>query len=214
MKPLILLLLTLFSLSLHAQETNPPFDGHKWEAPYHLPTPANWGIERFLIPISFAPQIQYKGVEDIRFAPGWGKASSEEYWSYAFLWWLEGEIEMNAATIDSNLTAYYTGLVAINGQAIPKEKIIAVVSSFKETTTDKGDSKTFVGSIKMLDYMTQQPILLQGKVHVKFCARQHKTVVFYELSPQAFSHPVWKSLDQLWLDFKCSKHQPAEVHNS
>jgi hypothetical protein len=111
---------------------------------------------------------------------------------------------MNAASIDSNLTAYYTGLVAINGQAIPKEKIIPVVSSFKETTTDKGDTKTFTGTIKMLDYMTQQPILLHAKAHVKSCPGQDKTVVFYELSPQAFPHRVWKSLHQLWVDFNCS----------
>lgn len=204
MKPLFLLFLTLFSLTLQAQQTPAPFDGHKWEAPYHLPVPANWGIERFLIPISFAPQIQYKGVEDIRFTPGWGKAASEEYWSYAFLWWIDGKIEMNAARIESNLTAYYTGLVAINGQSIPKEKIIPVVTSFKETATDKGDTKTFIGTIKILDYMTQQPILLNAKAHVKSCAGQDKTVVFYELSPQPFLHSVWKSLDQLWVDFNCS----------
>jgi hypothetical protein len=64
-----LLFLTIFSVSLQAQQTPPLFDGHKWVAPYHLPTPTNWGVERFLIPISFTPQIQYKGVEDIRFTP-------------------------------------------------------------------------------------------------------------------------------------------------
>ena len=73
MKHLIILMLCLPSLSIYAQEVKPEFDGHKWEAPYDLPIPKDWGIERFLIPISFAPQISYKGVEDIRFTPGWAK---------------------------------------------------------------------------------------------------------------------------------------------
>ncbi len=59
------------------------------EAPYHLSIPKDWTIERFLITISFAPQISYKGVEDIRFTPGWGKVDSDEYWTYAFLWYLD-----------------------------------------------------------------------------------------------------------------------------
>ena len=36
------------------------------KAPYNLGFPKDWGVERFLIPIAFAPQIPYKGVEDIR----------------------------------------------------------------------------------------------------------------------------------------------------
>lgn len=29
----------------------------------------------------------------------------------------------------------------------------------------------------------------------------NKTFIFYELSPQLFSHHIWRSLDQLWLEF-------------
>lgn len=77
MKYLIILMLCLTSLSIYGQEVKTEFDGHKWEAPYQLPVPKDWTIERFLIPISFAPQIPYKGVEDIRFTPGWGKVDSD-----------------------------------------------------------------------------------------------------------------------------------------
>src|SRR5436189_3647136 len=110
MKTLAIIMLTLFSATIYGQEIKPEFDGHKWEAPYTLPVPKDWTIERFPIPISFAPQILYAGVEDIRFTPGWAKVKSDEYWSYAFLWYLDGEIKMNAGMIDSNLKAYYTGL--------------------------------------------------------------------------------------------------------
>lgn len=204
MKILAILFLSLSSVIVYGQEPE-PFDGHKWEAPYHFPTPQNWGIERFLIPISFAPKIPYKGVEDIRFTPGWANAKSEEYWSYAFLWYLDGKVTIDAKTIDSNLHAYYTGLVSINGQNIPAEKVIPVVTSFKKIKTENGDQETYTGTVKKTDYMSQKPIVLNAKVHLRSCPEENKTFIFYELSPQPLSHIVWASLDKLWLEFKCKK---------
>jgi hypothetical protein len=205
MKTLAIALLGLFAFSTSAQEAQPAFDGHKWEAPYKLSIPKDWTIERFLIPISFAPQIPYKGVEDIRFAPGWGNIKSDEYWSYAFLWWLDGKVKLDASIINNNLKAYYTGLIGINGRDIPGEKLIPVITAFKEVKKQKGDAKTFAGTISMLDYMTQKPITLNGKAHLKSCAGENKTFIFYELSPQPLSHAIWLSLDKLWLDFNCKK---------
>jgi hypothetical protein len=204
MKILAIIVLTLFSVTISGQEIKPEFDGHKWVAPYTLPIPKDWTIERFSVPVSFAPQIKYKGVEDIRFTPGWGKVKSEDYWSYAFLWYLDGEVEMDSRIIESNLKAYYTGLVSVNGRNIPVEKLIPVETSFQEVLKDKDDLKTYAGSVKMTDYMEQKAIALNCKVHLKSCPGENKTFIFYELSPQPLSHAIWLSLDQLWLDFKCN----------
>ena len=199
------MILSLFSVAIYGQEIKPEFDGHQWEAPYTLPVPKDWTLERFLIPIGFAPQIPYKGVEDIRFTPGWGKVKRDEYWSYAFLWYLEGDVKMDFKIINRNLNDYYTGLIAINGNNIPKEKLIPVVTSIKEVRKDTGDLKTFTGTIKMVDYMEQKPIVLNCKVHLKSCPGENKTFIFYELSPKPLSHHIWLSLDKLWLGFKCKK---------
>jgi hypothetical protein len=203
MKSLVIMIIGLFSVAIYGQEIKPEFNGQNWEAPYTLPIPKGWTIERFLIPISFAPQIPYKGVEDIRFTPGWGKVLSEEYWSYAFLWYLEGDVNIDCQILDSNLKAYYTGLIASNGSNIPGEKIIPVMTSFKEVQNDTGDFKTYTGTIKMVDYMEQKPIILNCKAHLKSCPGENKTFIFYELSPKPLSHYIWLSLDKLWLDFKC-----------
>lgn len=202
-------MLSLVSVSIYGQEaTTTEFDGHKWEAPYHLSIPKDWTIERFLIPISFAPQISYKGVEDIRFTPGWGNVNSDEYWTYAFLWYLDGSPKTDAKIIADNLTAYYTGLIEINREnyKVPVEKLIPVLTSFKETKADKGDLKTYTGTIEMLDYMQQKPIILNCTVHLKSCPEENKSILFYELSPKPFTHKNWQSLNQLWLDFKCKKN--------
>ena len=208
MKQCVAILLCLSCLNLPAQDsTKIEFDGHKWEAPYLLPIPENWTIERFLIPISFAPQIFYKGVEDIRFTPGWANASSEEYWTYAFLWYLEGSPKIDATITAANLKAYYTGLIEINreGYKVPVEKLIPVKTSFTETKPDKGDLKTFRGTIDMLDYMQQKPITLNCIAHLKFCREENKSVLFYQLSPKPLSHKNWERLNQLWIEFNCTR---------
>src|ERR1043165_6206745 len=105
MKTTMILVSCLFSAAVYGQETRPGSDGHTWEASYNLPTPEGWGVERFPIPINFAPEIPYQGIEDIRFTPGWAKVKSAEYWSYAFLWYLEGDIETCPGSINNDLKA-------------------------------------------------------------------------------------------------------------
>lgn len=172
------------------------------ETPYSLPAPKDWFKEKIPFPIGFAPSIPYKGIEDIRFTPGWAKKTSEEYWSYAFLWYLDGKVKIKASILDSNMKAYYTGLIAANGSNIPPGKLIPVTTSFKKIKKNKGDKETYSGTITMLDYMKKEPITLNCKVHLKYCG-DNNTVMFFELSPKPELHPVWVDLDKLWAGFSC-----------
>jgi hypothetical protein len=207
MKYIIALSLCLLSILSYGQEIKAEFDGHKWEAPYQLNIPNGWTIERFLVPISFAPQIAYKGVEDIRFAPGWANAKSDEYWTYAFLWYLDAKPQTNEKIIADNLKAYYSGLIKVNSDPAKaaREKPMPVTTSFRKTTTHNDDLETYTGKVMMLDYMQRKPIVLNCIVHLKICADSNKSILFYELSPKPFTHSNWKALDQLWLNFKCKK---------
>ena len=206
MKNILSVILLLLFLKSSGQNVNEGFDGHKWEAPYTLDTIKGWGFERFLIPISFAPTIPYKGVEDIRFTPGWAKKTNSEYWSYAFLWYLDGSLNFDEKTIENNLKAYYTGLIRINSDSAKiAGKLFPVTSSIKARSTEKGDRKTFEGSVHMLDYMSLQPITLNFIIHVRSCIGKDKTYVFHEISPQPSTDDVWKKLHQLWVNFKCDK---------
>ena len=200
---MIALMLVFATLSAYGQDTT--FDGHNWKAPYQLPEPKDWGIERFLIPISFAPRIPYKGVEDIRFTPGWANKDSEEYWTYAFLWWLDGTPAIDEKVMSQNMGDYYNGLIQINreGFKVPKEIATHATASFKEITAVNGDLKTFTGTITMLDYMSHTTITLNCIAHLKTCPDQNKTVVFYQLSPKPIGHANWAKMDKLWQEFKC-----------
>lgn len=209
MKKLIILILAVVPFVLYGQEEKKEFDGHAWDAPYHLAIPAGWTIERFLVPISFAPKIPYKGVEDIRFAPGWGNAKSEEYWSYAFLWYLDGTPAISAAIIADNLQAYYTGLLSINTDsakrsAIP-DSLQQAKTSFSEIHPVDGDIKTFRGTIQMIDYMQLKPVTLHCIAHLRTCPKDNKTLLFFQLSPQSYTHRIWTSFHELWKGFTCRK---------
>lgn len=208
MKKLLLLILFFISLNIYGQEKT-EFDGHQWVAPYYLPIPKGWTVERFPVPPSFATAIPYKGVEDIRFTPGWGKIESNEYWSYAFLWFLDDIREFDSKTLENNLTAYYTGLFNINTSKsnIDTTKLIPVQVTINSKKAEKEDDKTFEGIVKMNDYMTKKPITLNLIIHIKSCEEQNKSFVFFELSPRPYSDMVWNDLDQLWLNFKCNRPQ-------
>ncbi len=202
------LFISIFYLSFSAQAQEVPFDGHKWEAPYYFPLPEKWTFERFLIPIGFASSIPYKGVEDIRFAPGWGKKDSEQYWSYAFLWWLENGPRLNAEILSSRLKAYYTGLMRVNidtAKHLLSAKDLIATTSFQKLPTAKGDRETYSGTIQMLDYMQLKTIKLNCMVHVRPCASEKRYTVFFELSPQPFTHAIWNDFKTLREGFRCKK---------
>lgn len=201
MKYLSATLLSFLIFSVPGQSQNPAPDNKEWKPPYTLKAPKDWGIERFPIPIAFAPQIPYQGVEDIRFAPGWGDAKSDAYWTYAFLWYLDGRQKIDSKVLASHLKAYYTGLIAANLGPASTGKHQPVSVKIKKVKTAKGDTKTFQGEIQLLDYMAKKPITLHGVVHSKRAPKQDKTLLFFQLSPKPFGDPIWRSLDELWAEF-------------
>lgn len=207
MKSIFLILICLFSTHIFCQETKPEFDIHKWETPYYLNVPEAWGTERFALPISFAPEIKYTGVEDIRFTPGWGKKDSEEYWTYSFLWYLDGKIEMNVGLLVEQLNGYYSGLLRVNSDSatLANEKPISTKTTFKQIEPESGDLETYQGSIEMRDFISRNLIKLNSKVHLQYCKIDDKTAIYFELSPQPFTHTNWANLNYIWMEFRCMK---------
>lgn len=200
----LLLCVIVINIGVGAQEK---FDPVAWNAPYNLSLDG-WGIERFPIPIDFAPKIAYKGVEDVRFTTGWSKAESDEYWSYAFLWYVEGQQVLDSKIIETNLSMYFDGLVNrnIEKRQLPKELIKKTKARIKKLATSEGeDEATFTGTIQMVDYMGKQPITLQSTVHVRKCPGTDHTIIFHQFSPQERNAPVWKKLNGLWDSFYYSE---------
>lgn len=174
---------------------------------YQLAIPDGWDTERFSLPPDFAKQMQVTGVEDLRFFPGWGDPGSQEHWSYAYLWWLDGNRDIDVLFLQDNLKILYSGLLNrnIKPRKIPAEKIYPVTVVMKNVKTTTGDTKTFEGTVSMLDYINQEPMVLNLIVHQKNCIDKSHGFLFFEVSPKPFSHPNWIKLNKLNTDFSCAK---------
>jgi hypothetical protein len=181
------------------------FDVATWIPPYTLDLPRGWDLERFSLPADFARGMTVKGIEDLRFTPGWADTSSEQHWSYAYLWWLDNPTEITASNLQQNIQEYYTGLVGRNiiSRNIPENRQVKTTVMIKKEKTVNKDIQTFTGSIRMLDYMTLKPVVLNVLIHVKQCSEGH-TPVFVEVSPRSFKHPVWGEFDKIEKAFYCS----------
>lgn len=83
------------------------------EAPaFTWPVPAGWRSETIRFPLEFAPDIPHRGVEELRFAPGFFDPAAAGYWAYAFAWVVTGEEPLDTATLGRELTTYFRGLTA------------------------------------------------------------------------------------------------------
>lgn len=85
-------------------------------APEAWPIPTGWKHELIAFPLDFAPQLPHRGVEEIRFPPGFLDQKSPNHWSYAFVWRLDNPAVMDANGLAGELTAYFRGLcTAVDG---------------------------------------------------------------------------------------------------
>lgn len=198
-------IVSVFATKVKAQVNTQDSVWNGYRFSYYLPSLPGWGEERFPIPIGFAPSIPLKGVEDLRFSPDWAKPQSQQYWTYAFLWYLDGSPKITKDSLARYLTAYYSGLYYANtqGDSIRLLDQVAVTAKINTVPASKGMEASFLGDIRMNDYMQRKPITLRVKIHMRNCPNG-KTALFFQLSPRPFSDEIWKSLDQIWKDFSCN----------
>ena len=180
--------------------------------PQHVATafsynaPGNWGQETILFPINFAPELPYKGFEELRFAPGWGDAGSNEKWAYTILWWLDGKYNFDEKILKHDLEFYFTGLTKQRAMADKMDMSLykpakAIVEKIK---TAGGDKQTFQAIADIFDaQVTKKPGKLWFKIHVKECNDSERTIVLIEAAGNDFRQPVWVSLDAINDQFKC-----------
>ncbi|MDB5022849.1 MAG: hypothetical protein JWP78_604 [Mucilaginibacter sp.] len=173
------------------------------KAPYTLSAPANWTVEHFTLPPDFAPQLNWKGEEELRLHPGWADPKNEGHLSYVFLWWIRQAIPVNKTVLKDDLRIYFSGLVKKIGTMhhIPANKLVAAETNVTSGKTLKGDIATYRATVHMLDFFSQKPIVLNLIIHVKIRLAS-VTAIRVDASPQDAGHPIWKALDAIKIDFK------------
>jgi hypothetical protein len=177
------------------------------EVPFYLPTPEGWRTETLAFPLDFAPQLEYEGLEELRFAPGMLQEGSADFWSYAFLWWVPEGTRFETERLQTDLEHYFRGLttaVAETREFDPGAPVFDVQLESTESATP--NHPQWKGTAATYDvFVTRKPIRLNVRIDIVPCSSQGHVAAFFQLSPQPPDYSIWEILDNLRHEFRCER---------
>lgn len=140
-------------------------------APVPAAATASWAVpegfrsETIPFPLEFAPALDHRGVEELRFAPGFFDPAAPGYWSYAFVWRVEDAAALDAAALARELEVYFRGLlVAVDAAAVQASREPIAV-------TARPDGAALAITARVVDtFKTKQPLTLVGKAERRACS--------------------------------------------
>ena len=155
--------------------------------------PPGWRTEVIPFPLDFAPTLAHRGVEELRFPPGFMDPASPARWSYVFAWRLDDAAALTPDALAGELTAYFDGLVhAVDANAKEPTKV-AVTPDFAVTAHLEDAFKT------------HEPIDLTGRATRSACGNGALWVI--SLAPATSG--IRSQLDELARVAACGQTVPA-----
>ena len=149
-----------------------------------LVSPDSWRYEKLDLPLSFAPEIKIEGFEEVRFAPGWSKQESEQFWTYTFVWVLESPATFTREEMEKNLKHYFDGLMSLVGK----------IDSVGTEASLQQEEFGFSGQVETYDtFFIKDRVLLNLTIE----HNQDLSLWQFRLSPKETSHPVWQQLNSI-----------------
>ncbi len=182
------LLFLFFSVVIAQEKTD--------EQEFLLDGPESWRKELLTLPLRFAPELDYKGLEFVRFSKGWSDKTSDEFWTYKFAWYLDEPANLTTERLNKELQIYFDNLLNLvgKGKGIAKEKITAT----KATLSYSKRRKTYKGQVTIFDVFFSETLqTLNIKVSPSYCDTSKKHIVYFEFSPQPFKHKLWKVMKDI-----------------
>jgi hypothetical protein len=183
------------------------------EDPFTFSAPKGWRSERIPFPLGFAPEMKYRGFEELRFGPGMFKPKSETYWTYGFFWWLEGKQAIDEETLKRDLEIYYKGLSkAVGGSRNPRldlDKVSAKVAKASPETKDSAKGAHRVQHTAKLTtydaFVTGKLLELNVEISKRYFPELDRTWVWFSVSPKPTGDAVWTSMRSIRDSFKARK---------
>lgn len=169
-----------------------------------LDTPKNWRSELIKFPLGFAPSIDYEGVEDIRFAEGWADKSSEQFWTYAFIWSLDKNPKLTEKSLRDNMEVYFDGLMQAvgKGKGLKPEEINKTLALFQKAAYTTSD---FIGKILIYDaFFLQDQITLNLKVKSNYCQKTEKYHALFYIAPKDLEDDFWEIFKEVKVGSSCN----------
>ena len=176
---------------------------NKAPAPFSLPTPEGWRTETIPFPLGFAPELDYTGLEELRFAPGMFSAGAEDYWTYAFVWWIPIDTDPGIERLQTNLEAYFFGLTRVVARGNGFDPGNPTYEA-RLNAVDESESGRLRGRVLTFDaFAARKPVELNARIENVRCEEQGRRALIFLLSPQSEGHAVWRSLETIRDGFRC-----------
>ena len=157
--------------------------------PQLLPdAPPGWRFERIDFPLSFAPDIELRGFEELRFGPGMFDPEADSYFSYAIAIRAEGDQPIDEEWLGVFLASYYRGL----SRAVAADKDFALdLDQIRAEVVLGGPG--FVARVFAFDAFTSgEPLTLDLELSV--VRGDESTELLGLASPKGKDEPVWAEL--------------------
>ena len=146
-----------------------------------LEADSTWTKEVIKFPLGFAPEIDFEGYEDLRFADGWKKMDQPDFWTYVFVWNVKLKQALSKNELETYLKLYFDGIMT----AVNKKKDFKIPSTL--VTLAKVDTSNvdniYRGTIKMHDsFHTEEMMTLHVFISQERCKTSDKVIPFFRLS--------------------------------
>lgn len=172
-----------------------PSAGGRAAPSFEWPTPEGWRTETIPFPLGFAPELAYRGVEELRFAPRFFDPKAETYFSYSFVWLLEDAPALDAERVAHDLDVYFTGLA----RAVAPAKFDPDAHDARVETSADG---AFRGIVHTVDAFGDGRALTLAVAGEPVSCGAHKGILL-SLSPRPAGDPVWTALTAQRRTFRC-----------
>jgi len=172
--------------------------------------PGNWQADaRYSFPLPWSPALALKGFEDLYFAPGFDDPASPEYHSYFFLWWLDGNQQITAEGLETDLVTYFSGLAEQRGRNNNfKPDLSKIGARYARSAGGRshfgGQPATTFGGMVTLFGRRGDVLSLRSEVTSAYCP-DGRTAVFFAMAKEPRPSLLWSQLDAVRDSFRCQR---------
>jgi hypothetical protein len=171
--------------------------------PLMLKQPAGWQFEQFALPPQFAPNIKYKGIEELRFSPGMFKKDTTGYFAYVFVARLDSTKSVSQNDIKNYLLEYFKGLcskTAADRKLNPVDtNAIRVAIQRKKIESKEAFYNILLHVFGV--FADGAPVTLNMEAKVMKDVARKRVYLLFIVSPQPKTNAVWKELYKVQNEF-------------
>jgi hypothetical protein len=174
---------------------------------FQWPARPGWRAETIAFPPEFAPDLSGRGVEEVRFAPGFFDPDAADRWAYAFVWWLRSGGPRHREQLLAALERYYRGLcMAAAGDrfTFSHDRFAATLTEGIPWVVMGHPAALFRGTVATYDpFATGRPIVLGVEIWSWRCTTSRRRATLIAALPGDGDPGVRRLLDVCRRDFTC-----------